>query len=1067
MRNRISISLLLFISITHASIAQDGNNEVLRRTFVQLKQTHWELPKLFKEIQRQSGLLFVYQPIPVERYKNVSVPIIRLSVAEALDSALRQTHLGYEESNRNIIVFRKPDIHTIKGEILDQISNEPIPGASIKTKFDSSKVTISNEEGLFEITVADYDIVIFSSSGRTVRQIPANAFFQKSGTVFKTVYLEPLVLDEVLINTGYYTLTNEELVGNISSVTSKEIARSPVLNPLQAMQARNPGVYIEQLTGVPGGGFKIRIRGRNSLRENGNDPLYEVDGVPYPAQSIASSVGSQVIPLSNPLSLLSPALIDRIDVLKDADATAIYGSRGANGVVLISTQKAERKVAGAEASFHSGFSAVAQPIKLLNSKQWLEMRREAFKNDQVTATNANAPDLLVWDTTRYTDWQKELIGGIAPVTNATVSLFGGEERTKFLFTGSMARQGTVFPGSFDYLRFAGLFNLNYHSKDNRFQSTITINYSRDRNELPTIDLASKAVTLSPVAPALYDSHNQLNWDDEWINPLSLVQKPYTAKTSNVLASTTLSYELLPKFVIKTRMGLTNIDKNEMGLDPVSSYSPQQIATGITGTNTTSTSTLDTWIVEPQLEYTYTLGQGTLQFLSGMTLQQSVTHANTTIGYGYPNDALIENIASAPYQEIKDPVYSKYKYSAGYGRINYTWREKYIVNLTGRRDGSTRFGTGNQFANFGAVGAAWIITKEPFTDYIHFISFAKLRASYGTTGSDQIGDYGFYQTYAAGQFGYQGGTFYPTRIANAMYSWEASTKLETALDIAFWRNRIHLELAWYRNETGNQLTGRNVPSTTGFRNIQYNMPITVRNTGVELILSTTQIDTESLHWSTSMNLTIPRNKLVKYDNLDGSNDAQQYAIGQSIELIKRQHTTIDPLTGNFLLGELVTKPRGVTLFGGIDNTIRFHNFELNVLLQFVKQVKESYQSLFYPPGSNVSNQPVEVMERWQKEGDTALGHRFTQNGAGYKEYSNGVNYGDVAYADASFIRLKNVALSYNIGATLLKKTPVQSLRINLQAQNLLTFTEYFTDPESLNPDTLPPLRTIVGGIQLTL
>jgi TonB-linked SusC/RagA family outer membrane protein len=995
-------------------------------------------------------------------FENIEIQEGVYSYQAILDTICKNLPLGYTGGLGNLIIFPYPFVN---GTVVDELTGEPLEYATIRIR-GTNKGTTTDQTGNFLVRASYNDTLIVSYVGHVTQTIPLYITYPFIIQVGIRLKAQQLFLQQLTVNTGYYKVQNEELPGNISTTTSEQISRNPVSNPLQALQARMPGVFIEQLSGIPGSGFRVRIRGRNSLRDDGNNPLYIVDGVPFPDQSISSpAVGGGIVPFSSPLSMIPLSTIDRIDVLKDADATAIYGSRGANGIILITTKQASEQPTYVQGNFHFGFSQVSKHMDLLDNKQWVEMRKEAFQNDNVTPSIANAPDILLWDTTHNTNWQKELLGGTAPIATADITVSSGEGLTKFLATISMCKEGTVFPGSFFYQRAGGLLNITHHSKNGKFKSIVTINYSKDNSKLPIIDLSRQALSLSPVAPPMVVD-NELNWGNGWVNPLAVIRKTYETQTTNSNTAATLQYDLYHGITLKTRIGYVSLGRDEMALNTVNSYSPQEISEGVTGSNWSAHHVIDTWITEPQIEYERIIANGKLELLMGLTFNQTNERGLTTFGYGYTEDALIRNIGSAPFQESFDPIASIYKYSAGFGRLNYTWRKKYILNLTGRRDGSTRFGPGNQFANFGAIGAAWILSQEPFIDHLPVVSFAKLRATFGTTGSDQIGDYGFYQTYSTGAFAYQGSTFVPNRLANPSYSWEESNKFEGGLVLGIFDNRIQVDLSWYRNQTSSQLTGLNLPGTTGFQTMQYNMPIAVRNTGIELLLSTVQIDRSDLKWKTSLNLTYPRNKLVRYDNLAGSNDAKKYAIGFPIDLIKRQATSIDPETGGFLLSDEILRPRGVRYYGGIDNVIRFRNFELSVLLQFVKQIKNSYSYYLPAPGLRDSNQPVDVMKRWQSEGDIDVGHKFTQNPLTVLAYYDGVNEGDVAYTDASYMRLKNLSLSYSIQSKLLQKIAIANVRLSIQAQNVFTITDYFSDPESADPSVLPPLRTVTAGMSIT-
>lgn len=1061
----VSAGLLLNISLAH------GQGSLSRKN-ISVPEGRMSLMDIFREVQMQAGFMFVFQPTLVDQFENLAVPGGSHSVQEFLEIVLRDTPVGFEENGRNIIIFRRPVTFDIRGRVLDPETEEGLPGVTIYIK-NSNKGTHSEPDGSFAITATKDDILVFSYVGRITKQVTVNEHTPKK------IVLQPMTLPEVMINTGYYPVTEAERIGNISTVTYKELERSPVVNSLQSIQGRLAGVFVEQISGLHGSGYRIRIRGQNSLRDEGNEPLYIIDGVPYPSASMTYKTNAHHLPLANSLSLVPLSNIHRIDVLKDADATAIYGSRGANGVILINTKGPTKSGSGAEVNINTGFSQVGHYVDLLNTQQWLAMRHEAYTNDRDTEKmdSKNSPDVLRWDTTRNTDWQKKLIGGIAPVTNAVVNLYGGEENTKFFFSGNFYKEGGVFPKRFDYTRGSGLFNMTHQSKNNRFHANMIFNYAADDNNLPVIDITQQAFILPPTAPSLYDPTGQLNWADyTWYNPLAYLEYTYRAQTTNWSAHTMLDYELLPGLVLKANLGQTVFTRKETIILPKRYYSPA-IRDFQTGEHYESNNTLRTIIAEPILEYGRNLWQGKFKILVGSTFQNMTQDAQATSGTGYTNDAFISDLGAAPTLKASEPIAWLYRYAAAFGRMNYNWREKYILNVTLRRDGSSRFGAGKKFSNFWSVGGAWIFTQEPFSDKLTFLSFGKVRATYGVTGNDQISNYGYYTGYEE-TLPYGGSSVTPIQPNNALYSWETTRKAEIGLALGFFRNRIQADLSYYRNRSSDQLQMSQVSTVTGFAQANLNLPIIVQNSGFEFLISTTQLDGRRFSWTTSLNFTLPYNKLVRYDNLAASADSARYIVGESLNSRKVYKGYVDPVTGLYALkdinGDNIIDRRdrytldrdGTRYYGGIDNTIRFHNFQLDILVQLVKQTASTYEANTGPAGPRGNTPSVDVLDRWQQPGDNTNIQRFTVSNEGANAFDKAMT-SDIAYGDASYIRFKNVSLSYNLNTSFTKRLAVQGAKIYVQAQNLFTLTHYVgVDPETIFTTNLPPLRTIVGGIHLT-
>jgi TonB-dependent starch-binding outer membrane protein SusC len=1056
------------------------------------------LETVFKQIKKQSGYSFIYLKRNLENTRPVSIEMRSASIEAVLNFIFKDQPLTYTISGKYIAIREKPAAVppvkkdnppvNITGRIVND-KGEPV-AASIIVK-GTPNGTTSNADGYFELkNVNENATLIVSGIGIETREIKVAG----KTTLSITVKIKADESEVVTINAGYYSVKDRESTGNISKVDAKTIERQPVSNPLQAIQGRMPGVYIQQSTGVPGGGFKVQIRGRNSLRTgsdggvNGNLPLYLVDGVPFTSTSLTSpSASGSLLSSGDPLSSINPNDIESIEVLKDADATAIYGSRGANGVVLITTKRSKTGKTKFDADVYHGIGQVAHFMDLLSTKQYLTMRKEAFANDAATPDMANAPDLLLWDTTRYTDWQKELIGGTTHTTNAQVSLSGGNERTQFLAGGGYYRETSVFPGDNAFRRVSGRLSVSHQSENKRLRMESAINYSSGINGLPAVDFTGLATSLAPVSPVIYDANGKLNWENStWTNPLSQVEQKYKGAIDNLVTSASLSYEIIPGLHIKSSFGYTTMHVNENTISPLSAFDPLYLSYGLTGSSLFGESSIKTWIVEPQADYTRKMGDGVLSVLIGATFQQSTQQGKAIQGDGYTNDAFLQNISAATTLSIAENTYSEYSYTAAFARMNYNWKEKYIINLTGRRDGSSRFGPGKRFANFGAVGAAWIFSDEKFAiDHLSFLSFGKLRASYGSTGSDAIGNYQFLQTYSATSYPYAAtGGLVLTRLANPDYSWEVNKKFEAGIELGLLKDHIMFSGSFYLNRSSNQLVGLPLPAITGQSSVQFNLPATVQNKGWEFQVSTTNIENANFRWITDLNITLPTNKLIEFPDLEKFPAyTGKYDVGKSIYTYKGyQYNQVDPQTGVYTYVDrnndgAITYPQDYaaikkmtqTLFGGMGNSLRYKNIQFDFFFQFVQQNGYGTRISFALPGM-ISNQPSAVMERWQKPGDNSGIQRFTASdptGTLYTAYYRTVS-SDNLITEASFIRLKNISLSWQLPSGWMKKLKMNGSRIYLQGQNLVTFTKYQgLDPETQITTMLPPLRVLTAGIHLSL
>jgi len=962
----------------------------------------------------------------------------------------------------------------VSGTITD--STNPLAGVSISVKGKATAGTISDFNGNYTIAASADDILVFSFMGFVTVTEPID------GRKVINVQLQEdaTQLQEVRINAGYYSVKESERTGSIAKITSKDIETQPVTNVLAAMQGRMAGVHITQQTGTGGGGFNIQIRGQNSVRRGGNSPLYIIDGVPYSSEEIGNGMSMSVMSMNtNPLNNINPTDIESLEVLKDADATAIYGSRGANGVVLITTKKGKKGKTRFSTSVAQGAGSVPHFMKMMNTEQYLAMRAEAFANDGITEYPESAYDINgTWDQTRSTNWQKELMGGTSKITNINGSISGGSEQTQFMVSGTYGKETTVLPGNFGYNRVNVRTSINHASADHRFKIAFTGGYGIQDNNQPSTDLTTEAWRLAPNAPALYDAEGNLNWENNTFeNPLRYLKGLSKSNTHDLVANTTLSYNLLDNLEIKSSFGYTDLNHHESSTYPSTMYNP---SFGI-GSETSRIFYTDTnrnsWIIEPQLNWKPTLGAVKTELLLGSAFQSQNNRSLSVQSSGFSNNSMIYNPAAATNTSILGFDESVYKYQSFFGRANFNLKERYIINLTGRRDGSSRFGAGKRFAWFGAAGAAWLFSREKLLQDNNVLSFGKLRASYGTTGNDQIGNYQYLNTYTPSNANYDGVIgLQPSRLYNASFGWETNKKLEVALETGFLKERIFLTAAWYRNRSSDQLVGIPLPGTTGFTEIQSNLNALVENRGVELTLHTVNVKTTGFNWSTTINFSASKNKLRSFPNLESSTYSNSYVIGQPLNIVKVYHYTgIDPASGIYTFEDvngdgILTEPAdkqtvkdlNPAYFGGIQNTLRFQRWQFDFLFNFVKQQNYNVPRTMGVAGT-MNNQSIAIVDRWQSPGDIASSQIYTSGANGTAENAL-YNYAasDAGITDASFIKLKNVSISYEFPERWLKNV---NCKATVEAQNVFTITGYKgADPEFAGYGFLPPLRIITAGLQ---
>jgi TonB-dependent starch-binding outer membrane protein SusC len=1074
-------------------MANTGYSQLLdKEVTISLKDVTLETALL--ELGKVAEVKFAYSLDQMNVKVRVSVEAERTPLRRVLDKLLIPHKIRYKISDRDLTIFLKrsegqdsqQSLNTHSGSgrqlfevsgIVKDVNQQPMAGVNVLVK-GTTNGTSTDSDGRYVLSVQSKDdVLVFSFIGYTSMEVKVN-----SQVAINVVLVEDVnTLKEIVVNAGYWEVKERENTGSISKLESDQIAKQPVNNFLQAMQGRLTGVYITQSSGVPGSNFNVQVRGRNSIA-SGNDPLYIVDGIPYPSGTFSSTFTTGSLfgsAGSSPLSALSPENIESIEVLKDADATAIYGSRGANGVILITTRKSLEGSAKFTLNVNKGISDMPRRMDLLNTQEFISMRKEAFRNDNRTPTVSNAPDLMVWDTTRYTDWQDEFIGGQAGFTNVSASLAGGSNGTRYVFNNAYQNQGTVFPGDARYHRGTSHLSFSNSAIDNKLNSSFDISFNAEKNRIQPIDLTSNALILAPNAPKLYDDNGNLNWQNStWTNPLAYLKQTYESVTSNIIASAEVGYKIFDGIEVKSRFSYNELRTKEKSLLPSTFYDPAFKATAQYASSTFNTSSYNSWILEPQITYQKKLNRIDLNLLAGGTLQNTNREQLIQSATNFASDALIDDINAAGTVDVLAFNKSQYRYSAFFGRINTVFDGKYILNLTARRDGSSRFGPQNRFANFMAAGAAWIFSNENFVrNNLAFLSFGKLRASYGTTGNDQIGDYGYLNTYQSSNAYLNSGTLVPTRLYNPDYAWEINRKFEAAIDLAFFSDRINFKTNFYSNRSSSQLVGYPLPATTGFPSVQANLDATVQNTGWEFELATLNVSQNRLTWKTELSMTIPRNKLISFPGLESSTYSTRYEVGEPLTISKRLKLIgVNPETGVFEFedmnddGSITSADKmhivnvAVEYYGGINNSIRFGNFQFDLFFQFVKQNGYNFESLLFSYPGTRSQQPVRVLERWTESGDVAAVQRFASSNSSVSAAQANYRDSDRVIEDASFIRLKNINLSYTFSKSMLKAF---ECRLYIQAQNLFTITNYYgLDPESMS-NSLPALRTFTGGLQITL
>lgn len=1078
---------------------------------ISLNESKTPIEKVLQAIRNQSGYGFIYDVKDLQG-KKVSVVLKDATVEEAIKASLKDLPLEYKIVKNNIVLTRKEEtlldrmiarFQTIDvtGKVMDQ-NGQPISGASILVKA-TGKGVLSDANGDFKLrNIEEGTVLKISSLGYDAYEVSAKAGL---GIIRLTPSNNPLEEVRVLA----YTKTSQRFaVGNSGGIRAEEIEKHPVQNVMSALQGQVPGIDIRSASGVPGAGMRINIQGINTL-SGGTQPLFVIDGIPYISQLSNLGLSGGIVGgtgdatrAGHPLNYLNPQDIESVEVLKDASATAIYGSRAANGAILITTKKGTAGDMKIDASVQGGYGELANKVDLLNTEQYVAMRKEAFKNSNTAMTAGNAYDIMNlygYDNSRTTDWQEILLGGKAKYLNSKVDFSGGTNSIQYLFGVGYNRQTTVVPGDFADSNGSIHYSIQTNSKNQRFKVQFSGSAMRDVNELQSVDLVAYALKLAPNAPSLFNMDGTINWAPDnvgintWgvglISPVSYLNgRKFKNSTVNTMNSAVVSYSFSNGFSGKVNLGYNHLYSDEYELNPATAYDPYYIQFGLSSTSRFSKNTLQSWTVEPQISYNSQWGKLKFSGILGSAFQSNDIIGSRYTALGFLSDALLTDIGSATTLTPDGTVDSKYKYSAIFSQLNLNYNGRYILDLSLRRDGSSTFGPKNRFENFAAIGAAWIFSEEKvIKDKLPILSFGKLRVSYGLTGNDQIDAYSYLDLYSANTptIAYQGlPSLAVSRQYNPYLQWEKTKKLTLGLDLGFFKDRLLLITSYVRNSSSNSLSPYTLPITTGFSTVIQNFNALIRNEAFEAKLDFKTMARKDFSWNLGINWTRLDNKLVSMENFEKSSFSSTRLLGSPVSGVKILHYLgRNPLTGKSVFSDINGNPTetptiadrtsfaSLTLrdwYGGISNSIRYKQLNLSFFVQLVKSTVNPYFSSdpsFVTNGQLVSNQPVVSLDRWQSPGDQGL--MLPYNITGQSTNSNYI-LSDAYYVDLVFLRFKNVSLSYSLKDNISKKMGLRNIRLFVNAENLgfiSTYRQVGLDPETRNG--MPPLRTITSGIQVGL
>lgn len=941
---------------------------------------------------------------------------------------------------------------TVSGKVTDD-NGESLPGVNVVIKGTTTGTT-TDLDGNYRLSVEDGATLIFSFVGFETQEIEVGA-----RSVIDMAMGGQTELQEVVV-VGYGTTLKSEFTGSSVSVDAESIARLPVLSADQALQGLAAGVQVTSPSGAPGGGISVRVRGQRSISAS-NDPLYVVDGVPVVSGNLQQNgFGGQG---GNALAGINPNDIESIEVLKDASSTAIYGARASNGVVLISTKRGKTGATKIDLGYSRGFGEPTNVIGVLNADEWEMIMNEARTNDGVATVDYDALPNANVDT----QWL-DAVFRTADISQFNMSISGGDDKTRYFVSGSYRDEegtmGTEIGGS-QFQRATVRMNLD-HTASDKFSMGTSIGASFDRNTRIQNDnnifgVLSTALLTAPNVP-IYELDGDGNstdvYSDEppFANPVRSLELPrFDNSTRKVIGNFYFNYEFAPGIAFRTDASLDHTSLSE------DHYIQAQTFQGApNGVGRYNTNEFTTTVIEPTLRINKTLGSDhNLTGVVGSTFQNRTNLRNSVSGNGFSRESLTY-LASAANITAGSSLRRDYSFQSVFGRATYSYQGKYLATATLRRDGSSRFGPDNRYGTFWAFSAGWNFSDESFMEGIDWLELGKIRASYGKTGNDRIGEFSYLGTWSGGQNYLDLPASGTNNIANNELKWEETTTLDLGLELALFRNRVNVNIGYFDGSTVDLLYANPIPQSTGFATVQDNIG-EIRNWGWEFDVNTVNVDlANGFRWNTTFNISFLDNEVVTL--LDDEPILQGF--GSAIVAGEPLNTFyiyeflgVDPATGNARYTD--TDGNGIInaedqkvvgnyqpdFLGGFTNDFSFKGLTLSVFFQFIKGVDiyNNNRQFMEHLGTSRWGMDRSVLRRWQQPGDiTDIPRAATGSTVGLNNADN-----SRFLEDGSFLRLKNVTLAYDLPSSLVSKAGLRSVRVFATGVNLLTFTEYSGfDPE---------------------
>lgn len=1052
-------SLLGFVCVASA-FAAPMDAQTMR---VDISANQTPAKEVIKQIEEQTDYLFVYNK-KVNLNNKVTLDASDITVAEALNSIFSGTDIVYAMEGNNILLMNKKEdsvqqsgkTKQIIGTVVDA-SGIPVIGANVMVK-GTTNGTITDMDGKFVLEVPEGAVLEVSYIGYLSQSVKVT-----DNKVSVTLKEDTQKLDEVVV-VGYGTMKKSDLTGSLSSVKAEELTAFSVSNPIQALQGRAPGVQIVSNTGSPEGNFTIRVRGANSIKGS-NEPLYIIDG--FPAD----------------ISTIYPDDIQSLEILKDASATAIYGSRGSNGVILITTKSGHKGRTVVSYDWSYGFQSHINKLDMMNSEEYMRFYNEQQINDVGKAYFSEDQIKQAGDGT---NWQN-LVYNTAPIQTHSLSISGGSDKTKFYVSGSLfLRDGIIENSAYDKYNIRS--NVD-HKLNEKFSFGAKLSYTRTNKNLEVSSGGARGGSL--IGASIYAPPTLKPYNDEGdynnlmlaypfisnslVNPINLINE-YTTKTKSDIANINayIEYKPIKDLSFKTSIGVEALNSN------VSSYATSKYLYSASGAGLSS-SNKTTIVNENILTYNRDINDHHLNIIGGFTYQQYLGTLMSINGNSFISD-VPEAWGIGAAANFGTPVgdYTKWVLMSYLSRFNYSYKGRYMATVSFRADGSSRYSQGSKWGYFPASAFAWRLSEEEFLKEIDWLSDLKLRLGYGETGSTAIDPYSTLNMLIQGKAALGNNlvtSYAPGYTLPSDLKWETTSQWNVGIDLSFFDSRLRIHADYYNKLTRDLLNTVSLPTSSGYSTTIKNVG-KMRNQGFEMQLEGDIINNKNLTWTLSANIGLNRNNV---EELYGGKDVYGSDIGLAyvsdfVSILREG----EPMGAYFVYHDTGFDENGMMTYKdvngdgiydnqdkyiagdpnpnfvyGVNSNLNFKDFEFSFFI-YGSQGNDIYnvsEIANYDMGMGLNLRKEVFYDHW------SINNTNEQNSlAKYPKLvaNHNIKHSDRFIEDGSYLRLKNIMFAYNLPVDKWKiGSWVNGVKLYISAQNLFTITGYSgVDPEvnSLGNDT---------------